>query len=222
MRRTFVRRWGRRLLVTLIILAALAAFAFSYIDKNIMPVVEAMAEARVRAMALKAINDAVREILKDPVEYTELVSIVQDETGKVAMVQSNAMALNEISTRTALSAQDKISQMGAQGIGIPIGSIIGSQLLSGRGPLIYVRIIPVGSVITVFHTEFENAGINQTRYRIIMNANTSVRIVMPGGGQKVEVSAEIPVAESIIIGDVPGSYVQVDDTSKLDVAQAVE
>ncbi|MDD4797901.1 MAG: sporulation protein YunB, partial [Eubacteriales bacterium] len=105
---------------------------------------------------------------------------------------------------------------------IPIGSVLGSQLLSGRGPLIYVRIIPVGSVITIFNTEFENAGINQTRYRIIMNADTSVRIVMPGGGQKVEISAEIPVAEAIIVGDVPGSFVQVDDTSKLDIAQAVE
>lgn len=222
MRHARYLRPNRRVFWALVIILALVAGFFVYIDGNILPVLEAMAEGRVRAMSIKAINDSVREIIKDPAQYTDMVTIIRDENGKIAMVQSDSVQLNDISTQTALAAQDRIAQMGTQGIGIPLGSLFGSQLMSGRGPNIYNRIIPVGSVSTQFFTEFENAGINQTRYRIIMNATTSVRIVMPGGGHRVDVDVQIPVFESIIVGDVPDSYVQVDDPTKLDIANRIE
>ncbi|MDD3242534.1 MAG: sporulation protein YunB [Eubacteriales bacterium] len=169
-RRLFKHRWKSRLTAILLAMIALAVAAVVLVEKNLLPVAQAMAEARVRAMALKAVNDSLRELLNGADDYTQIIDVVRDDAGKVTMVRANSTLLNDLSTRTALAAQDRISQMGTQGIGISLGSLFASQLLSGRGPLIYIRIVPVGAVSTEFSTEFEEAGINQTRLKILLNA----------------------------------------------------
>ena len=67
----------------------------------------------------------------------------------------------------------------------------------------------MGTVKTNFVTEFESAGINQTRHKISLEATASVRIVLPSGARTVSVQASALMAESILIGDVPQSYIQV-------------
>ena len=67
----------------------------------------------------------------------------------------------------------------------------------------------MGTVKTAFVTEFESAGINQTRHKISLEATASVRIVLPSGARTVSVRASALMAESILIGDVPQSYIQV-------------
>lgn len=74
------------------------------------------------------------------------------------------------------------------------------------------EILPVGTVKTSFVTEFESAGINQTRHKISLEATASVRIVLPSGASTVTAHASALMAESILVGDVPQSYIQVDDT----------
>ena len=71
--------------------------------------------------------------------------------------------------------------------------------------------MPVGTVSVNFVTEFESAGINQTRHRISLEATASVQIVIPTGAAPVRVSASLPVAESILVGEVPQSYIQVSE-----------
>ena len=60
-------------------------------------------------------------------------------------------------------------------------------------------------------TSFESAGINQTRHEISLEASVMMRIVIPAGADSVSVSTYVPIAESIIVGSVPDSYVSVPD-----------
>ena len=48
-----------------------------------------------------------------------------------------------------------------------------------------------------------------TRHKISLEATASVRIVLPSGARTVSVRASALMAESILIGDVPQSYIQV-------------
>ena len=70
-----------------------------------------------------------------------------------------------------------------------------------------MRIVPVGSVNTEFSTEFESSGINQTRHKIFLRARASIQIVIPTDAQVAGVTVDVLVAESIIVGEVPGSFV---------------
>ena len=87
------------------------------------------------------------------------------------------------------------------------GAALGLTLLAGSGPRIPISIVPVGSVQTDFETEFEACGINQTRHKVYLQLSASIRIVIPTGAKTTNVTANMLVAESIIVGKVPESFV---------------
>lgn len=206
-----------RLAAITAILLIIGTILFVIVDRNTAPTIINMAEAKVRAAAVKAMNDAVRTIMSNPLKYTDLINLVQDNNGKVVLIQADTVKMNDIATNTALTTQDNISKLGQQGIGIPIGSVLGGQLLAGRGPEIYARIFPVGAVTTDFESEFQNQGINQTRHKIYLNIHTTVRIVIPTQSKQIDVDTKVLVTECIIIGEVPNSYVNVVDPNDLNM-----
>lgn len=196
--------------IVALFLLAIVIFGYILIDNAVRPTILSMSEARLRAIAVKSMNAAVRETVGNETNYTDLINIEKDQEGNIKLISANAVKMNNLAANTAITAQDKILNIGEQGISIPIGTIIGGQLLTGRGPSINVKIEPVGSVTTDFMTEFEDAGINQTRHKIFLILNASVRIVVGNAAQTVEISSQVLISETIIIGNVPQSFMKFD------------
>jgi sporulation protein YunB len=86
---------------------------------------------------------------------------------------------------------------------IPISNIFGSLVFANSGPRISVNIQPAGTVNVDFYTDFEEAGINQTRLKIYLIVKTDVQIIAPLASNKIDVTTHIPVSETIIVSDVP-------------------
>ena len=84
-----------------------------------------------------------------------------------------------------------------------------SPILARYGPQLKVSIEPIGTVSVDFKTSFESAGINQTRHTIYLEAKTQVKVVIPLTTSTKEVKVKIPICETIIVGEVPESYVNV-------------
>jgi sporulation protein YunB len=204
-----------RLIMILFSLLLTALLLFILIDAGIKPAIIAMSEAKVEYIAVLAMNNAVNEILGTNIKYTDLTDVLTDKDGKITMIQYNTILINTLARDTSTLAQNEIRSLGAEGITVPLGSITNSKLLSGRGPDIKVKIIPVGSVSTNFSDEFKQAGINQTRHKIYLELETQVRIVVPLGSDIINVSTRVPITETIIVGDVPNSYVNVDNEDQM-------
>ena len=96
-----------------------------------------------------------------------------------------------------------------------LGTIIGGPIFSGKGPMIDVMVVPVGNVTTAFESNFEDAGINQTRHEIMMTLSASMSFVAPFSGTSMEVTNQVLVAENVIVGKVPQSYVNVQDDDQM-------
>lgn len=214
-RRRLSRSLLARITVAATVLVIICIILFEVVDRSAAPTIITMAEASVRAAAVKAMNDAVRNIMATPLQYTDLIKITQDNEGKITMIQANTVKMNEIATTTALTTQDSITKIGRQGVGVPIGSVLGGELLAGRGPDVYAKIIPVGDVTTDFESDFLNEGINQTRHKIYLNIHETIRIVVPTQSKEIDVNDKVLVTECIIIGEVPNSYVNVSDLADL-------
>ena len=196
-----------RLLFVFVVIVLLV-IGYTLIDGAIRPTILSISEAKLRAIAVQAMNDAVRETVGSDVSYSDLINIQKDSEGKITLVSANAVKMNELAASTAIAAQDKILNLGEQGIGIPLGTILGGQLMTGRGPQIVVKFEPMGSVTTDFMTEFEDAGINQTRHKVYLVFKATVRILIGNAAQTVEISTQVLIADTIIIGDVPDNYFQ--------------
>ena len=127
------------------------------------------------------------------------------------MLRANTMRMNELASQTALLAERELGSAENQVVEIPLGAALGVSFLSGLGPRLEVQILPVGAVHTSFDTEFETAGINQTRHKVYLEAVTRIDLIAPNGAKSISISSQVSVAESIIIGEVPQSYVDVAD-----------
>ena len=197
----------RLLLLALLMLAALGL----WMEKNLESVILDMAYARAEAMAVEYMHEAVRDVMGDEITYQDMMTVRTDENGRVTMLQANAVRMNELAAFTALQAQARLDSADAQSVGIPLGAALGIPFFSALGPRIRVRIVPVSAVSAAFSTEFESAGINQTRHKIYLSLRTTVRLVIPSGARQVSLGSQVLIAESIIVGEVPQSYVQVPD-----------
>ncbi|HOB19880.1 MAG TPA: sporulation protein YunB [Candidatus Atribacteria bacterium] len=200
---------GRKLLIITLIVIGASIVVFVLIDIGIKPTIIAMSEAKVEYIAILAMNNAVNKILGSDIKYTDLTDVLLDKDGKISMIQYNTILINRLARETSTLAQDEIRSLGEEGVTVPLGSITRSKILSGLGPNIKVRIIPVGAVSTDFTDEFQQAGINQTRHKIYLQLRTQVRIVVPLGSETINVSTRVPISESIVVGDVPNTYVNV-------------
>lgn len=203
------KRRKNRLPLRLFLAVLLPLALFLWADANLRPVILTMAEAQARVMAVQAMNDAVFEVMRSDGLYDDLMTVVLDENGRVAVMRADTARMNELATTSALRVQQNLSKIAEAGISIPLGAALGIQLFAGSGPRITVKIVPVGAVSTDFKSEFSAAGINQTRHRIFLRIDTTVQMVIPTGTQTAQVSAHVPVAESIIVGEVPDSFVDV-------------
>lgn len=176
---------------------------FAFTERQIAPSVLAIAEARARIIATEAINKAVKERITKNIKYTDLIAIHKDVTGQVTLIQINTIEINRIETETSLEVVKTLKEISMEKIKIPLGLITGSKILSNMGPSINVSLYPVGTAYVDTSEAFEEAGINQTRHKILLDITAQVRIVQPLLSSRVEIKTSIPIAETIIIGSVP-------------------
>ncbi|MBQ7455490.1 MAG: sporulation protein YunB [Clostridia bacterium] len=198
----------RRALRRLLIVALLLLAAFLLLQRNLNRLVLDTADARAVALAAEVLSRTVRESTAGGVPYDRLMTVRTDEAGRVTLLQADTARMNELATTIALAAQEALSRE-APAVSVPLGVALGIPLLSNLGPRVRVTMTPVGAVQADFATEFEAAGINQTRHKIYLRLRAVVRLVLPAGAKAVTAETSVLIAESIIVGQVPQSFVQV-------------
>lgn len=207
MKKYAARARRRRLFRRLVLVALLSAVLLLLAERNFKPLVFSLAEARSAAMASQVLSGALAEALGDGVGYDDLMSVRMDERGQVALLSANTMRMNQLADKAGEAALRRLQRMSSERVSVPLGAALGMTLLAGSGPRIPVSIVPIGSISTDYATEFEACGINQTRHKVYLRVSASIRIVIPTGARTTQVSANMLVAESIIVGAVPESFV---------------
>ena len=209
--RRYSARVRRRRLMRRLLLAMLAILlVFLLIDRNFKPLVFSLAEAKSASLASQALLGALAEALGDGVGYDELMNVRMDEHGQVALLSANTVRLNQLADRAGDAALRRLSQMSSERVSVPLGAALGLTLFAGSGPGVPVSLVPIGSISTDFATEFEACGINQTRHKVYLKVTASIQIVIPTGAKTTQVTANMLVAESIIVGSVPEGFVGYD------------
>ncbi|MGL5715957.1 MAG: sporulation protein YunB [Paraclostridium sp.] len=211
-------RLRKNIIVLIIIfITSILIGSFIYIDNKLRPTITVIAETKAIELANKSINKAVANVVDSDIKYEELVNVKVGKNGNITMMQANSILMNEIASKVALEIQDEMKKIKTTSTYIPIGTALGSPLLAKYGPTIKVSIEPIGTVSVDFGTDFESSGINQTRHRIYLKATTQVKVVVPLTTSTKEVKTQIPICETVIVGDVPESYVNIPEDNVLNV-----
>ncbi len=204
------RKRKKKVFLLLLSLALFFGGGFLYFQRNVTKVLVAVSEATMRASTTVAVNDAVYYTLRDGVRYEDLVEVERNGEGDITSVSANALKINRIARDTASISQSNLKNLSLNGIPIPLGALTGIEALAGVGPPIHFRIIPVSSVACTFTSGFQSVGINQTRHSIYLNVVTDISIVMPSKTENFAVVTEILIAECVLVGKIPDTFLQSD------------
>ncbi len=194
----------KKAMIWIIIIILFIIYMFRYIDKNIKPTVVAISEIRARSVTTQTINDTIKLKIKRDINYNDLIFVKYDNEGKVTLMQANTILMNSIAAEVAIEVQEQLKQMSKTKIKVPLSNAFNTQII--RLPSINVQILPQGAVAVDFATEFESSGINQTRHRIYIIVVTDIKMIVPLVQENLRITTNIPIAETIIVGDVPEQY----------------
>ncbi len=195
------------LFVTLLIIASVVIAAVMFFKYNVTPMVVALSEERVRSLTADAVSMAVVDVLaqNNDMDYLE---ITRDEKENIKSVSVNGKAASVLAEQIALTAQQYITDVGSDGIKIPLGSLSGFSMFTGLGPDINMRVYLVGSTYAEMTSVFTSAGINQTLHRLYFTIYGNIAVAVPGIPSTIKVSAQVLLGETLIVGEVPPTYLQ--------------
>lgn len=199
---------GKFLRIIIILLAvSLLLLVFFRIKFN--DSILSLAKTQVSNTTSDLINDAIdRQIEDGNIQYDRMVYFEKNLDGRITALKTNMSEVNRLKTDILNLINDEILALSTDDLGIPLGSLILPEFLSGRGPSIPIQIMSIRNSDASFSSDFTEAGINQTLQQLNMHVSVDVTILVLGKTESFTISSQVVVAETIIVGDVPNTYFQ--------------
>ena len=190
--------------VSLILLVLFLSFRSKYRE-----VIEDLARTSVMNTTSDLTNDAIaRQIEIGDIAYDRIVFFEKDLDGRITALKTNMSEVNRLKTEILDIINEEIMALDHSDIGVPLGSLFLPELLSGKGPAIPVHILSIRNSDASFVSEFSQAGINQTLHRLNMEVSIDVAVLVLGETSSFTMSSQVVVAETVIVGQVPQTFLQ--------------
>ena len=205
----FKHRKSRKtaLFIRVAIILAICLLLLTVLDKRLRPVITTMAQYQCRVSSMLAMNEAIMQELEVNKQLTQnIITSNKNSDGTLTDVQLNANELNQLKTRLTQAVAERLSSLESQDIAIPLGTLLGWQLMAGRGPDITLRVVPASYVQADIKDKIETAGINQTKYGLFIKFTVTMSAILPGYSTSTTVENEVCIAQTLIVGEVPQVY----------------
>ena len=200
----YYRRKRRRIMFFLVF-PLLIILSVTYVLFQLSHSFIQISEDKIHNLTFNLINEVVGNEM-EKVNTNDLVEYKFDSDGKITAVNANVSIMNKLNNGISEELYKKITNLEHIFIKLPLGSFLSSNFFSGVGPEIPVEIVLLNRINTKYLTDFTSTGINQSRHRILINVTCDIGILSQLSNQTHTVNVEVPIAETIIVGNVPTTY----------------
>ncbi len=205
----------------LIIIIVIAFSTVQFVLNAITPVFESLCRNESKSIATIILNEESTKVMSN-YEYEDLFLIDKDSNGKINLIKSNMITINEITSDIAKNIQLELDKVKKASIEIPLGSVLGSTFFTGVGPGIDITIIPIGNVVTDLKSEFIEKGVNQTIHRIYLEVECNVEIISSLDNMEEKILNQVLLMENVIIGEIPTNYYNFHGVEGNDLLEMIE
>ncbi|AOR23047.1 sporulation protein YunB [Clostridium taeniosporum] len=174
-----------------------------FLDNKVMPALDRVSEMTVRSRVLNIINSNSIKLFANEFNYDEMIKIEKDNAGNITLMQADTVKLNYLASKLSIECDKELQELKDMKIKIPLGWFTENSIYYNLGPKIAIRVEDVGNINANYESEFESAGINQTRHKIYLNVESKVRVILPFKTNEIEVITKVPVSDTIIVGKIP-------------------
>lgn len=196
------RKWKKTILILAILIALVTSIIL--VQSNVSKILVKISKASVQSATHNAVNQAVYDVFSQSnVNYTDLVTIKRDGKDNILSIEANTTKVNLLARETTSRTIAQLNAFCNSGVQIPLLAFTGIEFLSGFGPKIKFKIIPVSSADCNFKSNFISSGINQTLHEIYITVTAYVSVIMPTYTLNVLASTDVLVANSLIVGNIP-------------------
>lgn len=179
----------------------------SNFDAKMLPTAIATFNHTVKNKINIVINSAVDDVInKNKIESKDFYNCTLDNEGRISTLSLNTVLVNEICGKIAVEASKRLMNMETVAIEVPLGALLGIDVLSNMGPTFTVLITPVGNTTVDYKTSFQSAGINQINFQVWLNIETGIRIVNPNRELEIKVNRTVTLVNTIFSGVVPENF----------------
>lgn len=131
--------------IKFITIITIAIVTLTMAINSITPIFEKLCGDKAKAIATIICNEESTKIIKE-YKYEDLVTIYKDANDNITMIKSNITPINLIISDVGEKIQKRLDEVEQDEIGIRLGSITGTRIFSGVGPVIPVKLSTVGNV----------------------------------------------------------------------------
>lgn len=227
-RREMIRRmrqpWSRRrpvwtgpgwsippVFLTFAVALVVAASVITLLEAKLRPVVAEIAAAQAQNSMTAVVENAVTAGLASrQVSYSDFVVVQRDDGGAITALTADMARMNLLRSELIAAILEALEEVDVSDIQVPLGSLFDLEPLWAKGPALKARAITVGTVRAEFDSQLTSAGVNQTLHRIWMEVTVPMTLLLPGGEVEVPLDTRLCVAETVIVGQVPDTYLQLD------------
>ena len=180
------------------------------------PFIREVAENQIINAASEAINDAMMHQLRQGnVDYNQIIHLEKDVNGEITALRTDMGQVNLLKVEIFELIDQLILQMDTRDLGIPLGSVLLPEFFAGKGMILPIKAISLSNSDADFFSTFDQAGINQTLQQLVVRFTVSIKVLTPVGMQDVQVSSDVLIAETVIVGRVPQSYMYLGELSSM-------
>lgn len=151
----------------------------------------------------RLMNDRILQTYGD-YDKDDILIIEKDGNGNITLIDIDTQYVNLIKSKLTLDIIEKLTEYRALDFGIPLGNALNSYAFSGLGPEIPIKATPVGNVVSKTKSSLVSGGVNQTKYELYIEFIACVEISGPLFTETREIKTELCIAQTVIIGKVPG------------------
>ena len=202
-----MRKTSRKLLIKpLFILVVFFCISIWYYSLVLVPIIKTYCSAKINSMTEQALNIAVSNVINTTVNYDSIMTINYNPNGDINYITANQYIINTISREIIKDANEQIKSIDEEYMKIPLGTLTGVALFTGRGRPVKLSASPIAIIGSSFDSNFINVGINNTLHKIYLTISARVEMNLPIKKQIIDVNQQVLLCESVIVGKVPDLY----------------
>ena len=196
-------------LITLAVALVVAASVIALLENKLRPVVVEIAAAQAQNTMTAVVENAVTaDLAARQVSYADFVTIQRDEGGAITALTTDMARMNLLRSELTAAILEALKGVDVSDVQVPLGSLFDLEPLWAKGPALKAKAMTVGTVRAEFDSQLTSAGVNQTLHRIWLEVDVPMTLLLPGGEVETALHTRLCVAETVIVGKVPDTYLQ--------------
>ncbi len=196
--RNLNRRKGRKHLRWLLLPIFMLIATIIFLEIRLKPISANIAKSEAEAVGTEIINQSVADVIEEMnLNTDDLEHITHDNHGGIASINVNTVIANKLKTAVTLRIQKNIGNITGYRVDIPIGTLIGGDLIAGQGPSIPIYVSLSGNIDSNFVSDLKSGGSYQTVHTLSIRVHAKIYVIMPFSSTTADITTDVPLTETI-------------------------